>query len=78
MAYKRPFEQNGSFSIKNYLTGGLLWYGRECMQGKDGVLEDELFEGTAYLQRSATRRQGMRAVKWRLLGRMEIRVLPWQ
>ena len=41
------FSQNGSFIIKNYLTGGLLWYGHKCMRGKDGVLEDELFEGTA-------------------------------
>ena len=41
------FSKNGSFIIKNYLTGGLLWYGHKCMRGKDGVLEDELFEGTA-------------------------------
>ena len=35
------------YVCKNYLTGGLLWYGHKCMRGKDGVLEDKLFEGTA-------------------------------
>ena len=41
------FSKNGSFIIKNYLTGGLLWYGHKCMRGRDDVVEDELFEGTA-------------------------------
>ena len=73
------FSKNDSFIIKIYLTGGLLWYGHKCMRGKDGVLEDELFEGMAKsMERSATRRQGMRALKGRLFGRMQIRVLPWQ
>ena len=40
------FSKNGSFIIKNYLTGGLLWYGHKCMRGKDDVVEDDLFEGT--------------------------------
>lgn len=40
------FSKNGSFNIKNYLTGGLLWYGHKCMGGKDDVVEDGLFEGT--------------------------------
>ena len=30
------FSKNGSFIVKNYLTGGLLWYGHKCMRGKDG------------------------------------------
>lgn len=41
------FSKNGSFIIKNYLTGGLLWYGHKCMPGKDTVVNKELFEGTA-------------------------------
>ena len=41
------FSKNGSFIIKNYFTGGLLWYGHKCMRGKDDVVEDVLFEGTA-------------------------------
>lgn len=40
------FSKNGSFIIKNYLSGGLLWYGHKRMRGKDDVVEDELFEGT--------------------------------
>jgi len=38
------FSKNGSFIIKNYITGGLLWYGHKCMRGKD---EEQLFKGTA-------------------------------
>lgn len=38
------FSKNGSFIIKNYLTGGLLWYAHKCR--RDDVVEDELFEGT--------------------------------
>lgn len=41
------FSKNGSFIVKNYLTGGILWYGHKCMQGKDDVVEEELYEGTA-------------------------------
>ena len=28
------FSKNGSFIIKNYLTGVLLWFGHKCMRGK--------------------------------------------
>ena len=41
------FSKNGSFIIKNYLTGWLLWYGHKCMRGKDDVIEEDLYEGTA-------------------------------
>ena len=41
------FNKNGSFIVKNYLTGGLLRYGHKCMWGKDDVVEEELYEGTA-------------------------------
>lgn len=41
------FSKNGSFIVKNYLTGGLLWYGHKFMCGKDDVVEEELFKGTA-------------------------------
>ena len=33
--------KNGLFIIKNYLTGGLLWYGHKCMQGKDDVVREQ-------------------------------------
>ena len=41
------FGKNGSFIVKNYLTGGLLWYRQKCMRRKDDVVEEELYEGTA-------------------------------
>lgn len=41
------FSKNGSFIIKNYMTGGLLWYGHKCMRGNDDVVDDDLYEGTA-------------------------------
>lgn len=41
------FSKNGSFVIKNYMTGGLLWYGHKCMRGNDNIVEEDLFEGTS-------------------------------
>lgn len=41
------FNENGSFVIKNYMTGGLLWYGHKCMRGNDDIVEEELYEGTS-------------------------------
>ncbi|XP_028513659.1 uncharacterized protein LOC110234965 isoform X2 [Exaiptasia diaphana] len=41
------FSKNGTFIIKNYMTGGLLWYGHKCMRGEDDVVEDDLYEGTS-------------------------------
>ena len=35
------FSKNGSFVVKNYLTGGLLWCGQKCMRGKDDVVEED-------------------------------------
>ena len=39
------FSKNGSFIIKNYLTGGLLWFGHKCMRGNPE--DDDLFMATA-------------------------------
>lgn len=41
------FSKNGSFVVKNYISGGLLWYGHKCMKGGDDVIEDELYQGTS-------------------------------
>ena len=41
------FSKKGSFTIKNYLSGGLLWYGHKCMRGADSVVEEEVYEGTS-------------------------------
>lgn len=36
------FSKNGSFVIKNYMTGGPLWYGHNCMRGNDDVVGEDL------------------------------------
>lgn len=41
------FSKNGTFIIKHYMSGGLLWYGHKCMKGSDDVVEEDLYEGTA-------------------------------
>ena len=41
------FSKNGSFIVKNYMNGGLLWYAHKCMRGKDKVVSEALFEGTS-------------------------------
>ena len=41
------FSQNCTFIIKNYLTGGLLYYGHLSMRGADNICDDELWKGTA-------------------------------
>ena len=41
------FSKNGSFVIKKYFTGGLLWYGHKCMKGNDDVVDEDLYKGTA-------------------------------
>ena len=41
------FSQNCTFIIKNYLTGGLLYYGHLSMRGADSICDEELWQGTA-------------------------------
>ena len=41
------FSQNCTFIIKNYLTGGLLYYGHLSMRGADNICDEELWQGTA-------------------------------
>ena len=41
------FSKNGTFIIKNYMSGGLVWYGHKCMKGSDDVVEEDLYDGTA-------------------------------
>ena len=38
------FSKNGSFIVKNYLTGGLLWFGHKRMRGNSE--DDDMFMGT--------------------------------
>ncbi|CAB4003836.1 Hypothetical predicted protein [Paramuricea clavata] len=41
------FSQNCTFIIKNYLTGGLLYYGHLSMRGADKICDEEFWQGTA-------------------------------
>ena len=41
------FSQNCTSVIKNYLTGGLLYYGHLSMRGADTICNEELWEGTS-------------------------------
>jgi len=41
------FSQNCTFIIKNYLTGGLLFYGHLSMRGADRICNEDLWQGTA-------------------------------
>ena len=48
------FSKNGSFIIKNYLTGGLLWFGHKCMRGSSE--DDDLFLGDCQINGRYSRR----------------------
>ncbi|XP_020617975.1 uncharacterized protein LOC110055892 [Orbicella faveolata] len=41
------FSQNCTFVVKNYLTGGLLYYGHLSMRGADNICEEDLWKGTS-------------------------------
>lgn len=41
------FSQNCTFIIKNYLTGGLLYYRYLSMRGADQICNEELWQGTS-------------------------------
>ena len=41
------FSQNCTFIIKNYITGGLLFYGHLSMRGADRICNEDLWQGTA-------------------------------
>ena len=41
------FSKNGSFIVKNYMNGELLWYAHKCMRGKEKVVSKALFEVTS-------------------------------
>ena len=41
------FSKNGTFSIRNYLNGALLFYKHLCQKGKDDVIDEDLYKGTS-------------------------------
>lgn len=39
--------KNATFSMRNYLTGALLYYVHICQKGRDDVIQDNLYQGTS-------------------------------
>ena len=39
--------QNATFTVRNYITGAVLYYEHMCQRGNDSVTEEQLFEGTS-------------------------------
>ena len=39
--------KNATFSIRNYMTGALLYYKHVCQKGRDKIIEEELYKGTS-------------------------------
>ena len=46
MANKGHFSKNHTYTIRNYLTGALLYVVHVCMRGEDDLVEGELYKGT--------------------------------
>ena len=46
--HKRKWHsKRATFTVRNYFTGPLLYYMHLCHKGRDDVIQDELYEGTA-------------------------------
>jgi len=65
--------KNFTFSIRNYLTGALLFRKHLCQQGKDCMIKEPLYQGTskaaegyaARLTFAETKKQGMKVeINW--------------
>ena len=65
--------KNAMFSIRNYLTGALLYYMHTCQKGRDKIIKDELSKGmskstegyTARVTFQKAKEEGMQiAVHW--------------
>ena len=39
--------KNGTFSVRNYYNGALLYYKHLCQRGRDNIVEGELYKGTS-------------------------------
>ena len=56
------FSKNHTFTIRNYLTGALLYYVHLCMRGRDD-LDEELYQGTAKAAEGIAASKAFRAAK---------------
>ena len=43
----RKFSPNCTYTVKNYITGALLYYTHICQKGNDDICEGELYGGTS-------------------------------
>ena len=41
------FSRNCTFTVRNYMTGALLYYYHICQKGKDTLCKEDLYEGTS-------------------------------
>ena len=41
------YSQNSSYTVRNYLTGALLYYEHMCQKGDDEITVETLYEGTS-------------------------------
>ena len=39
--------KNATFSVRDYMTGALLYYKHLCQRGRDKVVDEELYQGTS-------------------------------
>ena len=40
--------KNATFTIRNYLTGALLYYHHLCQKGSDKVIQQPLYDGSSF------------------------------
>ena len=43
----RKFSANCTFTLRNYMTGALLYYTHICQKGNDDICKGELYNGTS-------------------------------
>ena len=56
--------KNATFSIRNYLSGALLYYKHLCQKGRDHIIKEELYKGTMELFQKAKEEGLQIAVHW--------------
>ena len=55
--------KNGTFSVRNYTNGALLYYMHMCQKGSDDVIKDELYQGTSKSMEGFAARKIMQQAK---------------
>ena len=55
--------KNGTFSLRNYMNGALLYYMHLCQRGSDKVINDDLYQGTSKSMEGYAAREIMKVAK---------------